>query len=335
MWEAGIRSAVLSRTGMDGRTGAAETAADLLVGYGWKAGTWANKSSQVNKWLLFCDEDGRDPLPATEGDVLAYLGYLYLEGRIGPTSVRQYLSAVTRFHETQGLEAPTRTPLVAAMVAAYIAKTDQDRPAVLKRIGITAEIAAQIVEHGIKSDDVATVGNCAAVIFAFVFQCRSVSVAHVAPSDIAVTSAAISVTLTHRKGKLHQRPLRLGYPANPDSTRPGPVDLMMKWAVLRPHSSGFFNLTSHERLGVAHLGRAMGAALELVGKHPPKGFFYASHSARIGGYNELLGLGFTDGWIMARLDWASPAMLQVYYDSSISVTAASRWLFAHMLPMAP
>ena len=62
---------MLSRTVVEGPTGNAEVAAELLVAHGGKSQTWANRSSQIKKWMVFCDEDGRDPLPATEGNVLA------------------------------------------------------------------------------------------------------------------------------------------------------------------------------------------------------------------------------------------------------------------------
>ena len=80
------QGAVLSKTGVDGGTESAEGAAELLLAHRWKPHTWANRSRQIKKWLVFRAEDGRDPLPAGEGDVLAYLGYLYLEGRVGATS---------------------------------------------------------------------------------------------------------------------------------------------------------------------------------------------------------------------------------------------------------
>lgn len=50
-------------------------AADLLVAHGC--------SSQIKKWLVLYDEDGRDLMPAKEGDMMVYLSYRYMEGREG------------------------------------------------------------------------------------------------------------------------------------------------------------------------------------------------------------------------------------------------------------
>lgn len=90
LWKVGILTAVLSRTG-EGPTGISQAAVDFLVSHGWEAETSVTRSTQLKKWLVFCDAEGRTPLPASEGDVLDYLGYMILEGRVVPTSVRQYV----------------------------------------------------------------------------------------------------------------------------------------------------------------------------------------------------------------------------------------------------
>ena len=89
VWQKVIRDAVLSRFRDDGATGSAQAAADFLSHYGWDEGTWANRSSQIKKGFASCDKDGRPPVGAKEGNVISYIGYLNLEGRVGPTSVTQ------------------------------------------------------------------------------------------------------------------------------------------------------------------------------------------------------------------------------------------------------
>ena len=68
-WKQGMMSVVLELTGIerigDSRGGVA--AENLLADYGWKDSTWRNRVSQLRKWLLFCDEEGRNALPAGEG----------------------------------------------------------------------------------------------------------------------------------------------------------------------------------------------------------------------------------------------------------------------------
>lgn len=89
---------VLELAGSSTTTGGSQAAADLLAWYGWIEGTWAIRLSQIRRWRAFFDEDGRSARPAGEGDVITYFGYLSMEGNGGPTSARQYFSAVSRNH---------------------------------------------------------------------------------------------------------------------------------------------------------------------------------------------------------------------------------------------
>ena len=50
--------------------------------------------------------------------------------------------------------------------------------------------------------------------------------------------------------------------------------------------------------------------------------------ARIWGFNKVLVLQLTRQWLMTRMDWSTLTMFQGYFDSRISVTAASEWGFA-------
>lgn len=69
-WKGGIRDVVILLTGPSA-TGGAEEAAMMMYMYGWADTTWTNSLRQVRKWIRFCEEEGRDALPGTEGDVLA------------------------------------------------------------------------------------------------------------------------------------------------------------------------------------------------------------------------------------------------------------------------
>lgn len=98
-WRSGIRIADLSLAGYSTNTAGVEAGATFLGEFGWSENTWHTRASQLAKWLAFCDEDMRPPLSAQEGDVLAYIVYLSLEGSISPDSLPQYVSAVSRYHE--------------------------------------------------------------------------------------------------------------------------------------------------------------------------------------------------------------------------------------------
>lgn len=326
-WAEGLRAAVLAKAGW--REGGAVEAANLIVDFGWKSGTWKNRTSQIRKWLMFCDEEGRDSLPAGEGDVIAYVGYLSLEGRVSPASVPQYLSAVSRFHEDAGHDSPTKTRMISRLVKAYANRKDWGETTCDVRTGIGAPLVRRIVELGCVTQSVDLVRACAMVVFAFVFHCRAVTVGHVHVSDVEVGENGIVATLVRRKGKSESRPLRLTYAASAEWGDQNPVRLLGRWANGRPGQGWFFG---SDGLDTAHpkLGDAVKAAMVALGEQNPKVFFYSSHSPRIGALNELVGLQFAKPWIMHRLDWASEGMFQVYFDGRIVPTSESYWFFAHL-----
>lgn len=99
----------------------------------------------------------------------------------------------------------------------------------------------------------------------------------------------------------------------------------------RSESAAFFNLRLGTRLGSANLKNVRLLLLQNAGVMEPRGFFHSSHSARIGGYNDLLGLSSIVIWIMNRFELVSMEILHVYCDSMITVTAASRLFFAHIM----
>jgi hypothetical protein len=97
-WQASIRETLLTLAGPSASGGAA-AAAELLARHCWSANAWATRSSQWRKIESFCEEDNRTSLPATERDIVAYIGYLRLDIRVSAASLPQCLSEISRFHE--------------------------------------------------------------------------------------------------------------------------------------------------------------------------------------------------------------------------------------------
>lgn len=160
--------AVLALTGPS-VTGGAEEAADLLAERGWSKRTWSNQVSQVRKWLTFCEEEGRNPLPADEGDVLAYIGYLSLEGRVSAQSAPQYVSAVSRYHINHHFASPTLTVAVRDLLKAFAQKADRAGPIGATRTGCGAVLMKKTLDFGLATRRIAEVCFCAATIFSFIF----------------------------------------------------------------------------------------------------------------------------------------------------------------------
>ena len=280
------------------------------------------RASQVAKWLRFCDEDMRTPLPASEHDVLAYVGYLSLEGKISAESLPQYLSGVSQYHELHHLDSPTKTPMVRALVRAYRRHMDIVRgEPVSTRIGCPAHLMRQIVFFGCSTQDQGILACCAMVVMAFVFQVRAVSMHHVSRKDMCFNDGQLEIAFYRRKGKSIRRPHILRYHAADDwASAVNPMRLFQLWYANKPPDAKFD----------VSLPDSLQRALTLVRGVAPDGCHYSGHSPRIGGYNELSVLGFPKEWIMRRLDWETEAMMRVYHDSRIVATVHSGWFFAHL-----
>ena len=321
-WASGIRSAVLGLTGVSTNTGGAEEAARLLSELGWSDRTWTTRASQVAKWLRFCDEDMRCSWQAGEGDVLAYIGFLSIEGKVSPASLAQYLSAVSQYHELHHLPSPTKTSLVRALVRAYRHNADNTSDHVASvRIGCSASVMRQVVEFGIKTDDTINLACAAMTVMEFVFQVRSVSMGRVQCKDIIFDEHELTVSFFRRKGRSIRRPHTLRYPRSPEWPTDNPIGLIYRWySTQSSPDSGF----------PCSLSESLQRVLSSVQAQPPQHCHFSAHSLRIGGYNELLVSGVPKEQIMARLEWETDAMLRVYHDSRIVATDSTRWFFAHL-----
>lgn len=71
------------------------------------------------------------------------------------------------------------------------------------------------------------------------------------------------------------------------------MDLLKKWNSCRPASVGFFDRIVSSTDGTANLGDGLKIALDSVGATVEHGFYYGSHSPRIGAFNELDKLGLS------------------------------------------
>lgn len=116
----------------------------MLILYGWSEVKLTNRLNQVRRWLVFCEEDGTTAIPATEGDVLAYIGHLSLEGKVGLVSARHYVTAVSKYHEDGGFKYPTETRLVKSVLDAYAKKVDARGEVDDTRIGCSAGLMRSI-----------------------------------------------------------------------------------------------------------------------------------------------------------------------------------------------
>lgn len=88
-WTAENQTPVLGAPGLHTNTGGAEEEAGFLSELGSLDFTWMARSIQVAERLRFCDEGLHSPLPATEQDILAYIGHLILERFVRESSLHK------------------------------------------------------------------------------------------------------------------------------------------------------------------------------------------------------------------------------------------------------
>lgn len=302
-----------------------------MLGQVWSEGTWATRTSQWKKFVIFCEADGRPSFPADEGAVLAFIGYLRQEGRISAQSLPHYVSAVARYHTLAGLPSPTSSPLVKALMAAYSRATVPDVPEPV-RIGVSAAVVRKILRYGLAASDPTVVRDAALCVTGFLTGSRGSSVGAMELSDYGVSEAGVlSLRLVHRKGRNARDPLVLAYPPPPNGV-PGeePQDLLARWVTMRPMLDCMWKLQEHDCVNAEAVTQALVRVLRAVNVEPPNGCVYSSHSLRIGCYNELRALGLPEARIMHHLGWASQSMGSVYYDPRIQVTDDSEFFFGHL-----
>jgi integrase len=254
-------------------------AADLLSQHCWSDNTRSTRSSQWRKWVGFCEQDDRLIFPASEGDVLAYIGFLKLEGSVSAASLPRYLSAVSRYHELAGVASPTKTALVRSLVPAYDRALDIVALARPTRVGLPAPVLRRVLSLGLETPVPTMVRAAAMVLFMFLFGCRASTAVGLCDSDIEVTDARVAAVLLHRMGKRRQDPLVLSYDRNHAvEFALFPLALLRRWSVLRPARDTFFAVVEDEDLSALAATHAVTTLLSALTICSPMGCVYSSRS---------------------------------------------------------
>lgn len=152
-----------------GASTVAQYTAKLVTQFPWSDGTESSRQSQWKAWIEFCSEDGRQPLPATEGHFVAFIGWLKLSRErgtrsVGSSSLPQYLSAVRRMHELYVGRPVENFPFVEVVVRAYGKWEEQGFPTESVRCGIDATTALRIWSLGMRTGTLAVLRDCAVVL---------------------------------------------------------------------------------------------------------------------------------------------------------------------------
>ena len=159
----------------------AREAARLFAQFEWAQVTWRNCTSQLRKWLICCDEEGRQSLPAGEGDSFAYIGFLPLEINVSSRSARHYVGTVSGYHEDAGLLSPTKILLVSRLLVAFKGESGRNMNGQSIQTGNPAGVVCHSLRLGLSTSSVDTISQYTLEIFAFMFACRSVTACQMTP----------------------------------------------------------------------------------------------------------------------------------------------------------
>ena len=285
------------------------------------------------------------PLPAAHSDVAKYLGFLWEEGRVAPTSWDQYVSAINMIHAFNGLLPPGKHPLVREIVTAGKKAMDKQAQPGLVRGGVPASAIRDICLWGLAADSLSNLRDAAMLVLTFCCAAREGSVRRMGRKDLVVEHGMATITLVHRKGKPTATPHVLQYQWSARHGATGPLALWQRWLARfspsGPLTGGDGSLwrlpndsTQRALLPPQVLTGMLNRVLPLVQRRPPAGYQYSSHSLRIGASTSMQLLGVPDATIVRRLDWTvGGALLQLYFDDTHSKGESDLWVFSQLLPV--
>lgn len=228
-------------------------------------------------------------------------------------------------------------PFVDVVVRAYRKWEEENYPQHEVRVGVSAETMLAVYQLGMESVDLRTVRDCAALTFAYCFNgLRESSTMSLKESNVSISAEAMTTRVSIWKGRSASQEQLLGFRRQAQLT--SPVDVVARWAGMRPKHPRFFALSGESEVWEPQsLTAAMTRVFTLLQVSPPPNGKFTSHSLRIGAHTEQVLLGIPLEARMARFGWKhnSASMAALYFDRTITVTAASYWFFGqHSVPPA-
>ena len=176
--------------------------------------TKGNYDPKVRKFVLFCQEEGREWLPATTATVLLYLSFLLKNKTIKSSSLQPYLSAINNYHEDLQFEAPAKgRSVVRAVKGMAVLQADQQvvtNEVLTERTYLPAQHvwAAQQAATTMKPttlDELRLLRACVYTVFAYVTFGRPDTGVAMQREHICSTEHVLSVVLLKEKGRRHHQ----------------------------------------------------------------------------------------------------------------------------------
>ena len=190
---------------------------------GLAASTQRSYQFGQRRYLTFCSEIQKSPLPTSEDTLLMFVSYLAQQG-LSHTSIKVYLSAVHNLHVQGGLheefakQLSPRLELVLKGIKLEKAKTAPPPTRLPITVNIMGKIKAVLLQHPTEYNNILLWAACCLAFFGFL-RCGEFTVpaqseyypgAHLSIGDIAVDSKSNPTTVQVTIKQLKTDPFRQG-----------------------------------------------------------------------------------------------------------------------------
>ena len=302
-------------------------------------------SRHVTRFAEWCraQPDQPSPLPASTATVVRWLVADVVAGdRVQAKSLQPYLSAVNRLHRDLECDEPALGHVV-QQVRRAVALRQADRGRSTQRVYLPPPVMARVLDWALAQDLDHLRANsrarhlfraAVASVLVFAVFCRGDTGSSLRHGDVRCSSAGISVTLDHEKGKRVEGTARVI--TFPPGAVPGLERLLAMWEELRgaleraPVASSYFAF-AHERrvvLPSTQIDTWLTLILDHLGERPPAGETWSGHSLRKGAASgagaidvALFRICYIGGWsIKSRA-------VHDYIDATCPDTPAARRFF--------
>lgn len=342
-----------------------DLAVDMLVS-GLAPNTYSTYGSAFNKYLLFCAEEGLEPLSAQQSDIVRFIAWVGAEGRVAAGSLQPYLSAINKCFGDHLLPPVALGPMVTAARRA-LQQCQQAVTVPESRVHIPADVVLSILRQACKLVTDCTLEQlrgsalrslldplrcCLAVVTTFIFFCRASTGMAARRGDLVVDLASptpgIYLFETHVKGISHLPANRKPLLHIPVSAHPELAPLLVLFQSLQQRCYLDHNLSLPEKWwslpwdppsasASSLLSGWLLAACGLVGATPPPGFSWSSHSLRKGAATAAFAQGVSLLRIKYYGGWASGSVVveRDYIDPTVTPSPGSAYFFGFLCPPAP
>jgi len=275
--------------------------------------TWAVYRRDWAAFSAWCSERGLQDLPAAPEALALYVAERARSDH--PSTIQRRLAAVAAAHAARGLDSPTRSPTVAAVVRGVrrslgVAPGRQVAPAV------TEEVRRMVTT--LAPDRLISVRDRALLLVGFAGAFRRSELVALDVEDLAEREEGLVATIRRSKTDQEAEGREVGLPYGSDPST-CPVRSVRSWLEVSAIRSGplFRPITRHGRLGAdrlrpADVARVVKRGAERAGLDPSR---YAGHSLRSGLATSAAAAGASERSIMAQTGHRSVVTVRRYIRS--------------------